>query len=136
MAPTPQGKRPAGIWLSGISDLAIAALRKRRAAVADLDPAIAILTPDHGDYVAPRRPCRRETRRGELCRLVREALRDAGKPLAAGEIMAGIVAAKRFPDAAHAAITKMILARLGVLLRRGEIAKDGKTRNARWSVGT
>jgi hypothetical protein len=137
-----------------MSDHAIAALRQRReeirgqvhdaekrvtklrAALANLDAAIAILTPEHPDYVAPRRHYRRESyfRRGELSRLVREALRDAGKPLAAGEIAAGIIAAKRFPDAAHLAVTKMIVARLNVLAGRGDIAKTGKTRDARWTV--
>lgn len=137
-----------------MSDHAIAALRAKREqiaaqvhdaekrvttlrrALANLDAAIAILTPEHPDYVAPRRHYRRESyfRRGELSRLVREALRDAGKPLAAGEIAAGIIAAKHFPDTAHLAVTKMIVARLNVLAKRGEIAKTGRTRDARWAL--
>jgi len=138
-----------------MSDHGIAALRKRReeitgqvhdaekrvtklrAALANLDAAIAILTPDHADYVAPRRAYSRQTyfRSGELSRLVREALRDAGKPLAAGEIAAAIIAAKRFPDAAHLAVTKMIVARLGAFAKRGEVVKTGVSRNARWGIG-
>jgi hypothetical protein len=55
--------------------------------------------------------------------------------LAAGEIAASVIAAKRFPDTVHLVITKMIASRLGVLARRGEIAKTGKTRDARGSVG-
>lgn len=137
-----------------MSDHAIIALRKRReeisgqvhdaekrvtklrAALANLDAAISILTPEHPDYVAPRRAYRRDAyfRRGELSRLVREVLRDAGKPLAAGEIAASIIAAKRFPDMAHLAVTKMIVARLNVLAGRGDIAKTGKTRDARWAT--
>jgi hypothetical protein len=91
---------------------------------------IAILTPEHPNYVAPRRHYRREIyfKRDELSRLVREAMRDTDKPLAAGEI-----AAKRFADAAHLAVTKMIVARLGVLAKRGELAKNGRTRDARWA---
>jgi hypothetical protein len=46
---------------------------------------------------------------GELSRLVAEAMRDAGKPLPAGEIAAGITAAKRFPDAAHLTVMKIIV---------------------------
>ncbi|MGH6877814.1 MAG: hypothetical protein ACREHV_10625 [Rhizomicrobium sp.] len=109
---------------------------KLRATLANLDAAIAILTPDHPDDVAPARHYRRQGyfRRGELSRLVREAVRDAGRPLAAGEIAAGVIAAKRFPDAAHPAVTKMIVTRLGGLAKRGEIAKTGKTRDARWAV--
>ncbi len=145
--------RPAP-YLGGMTDHAIAGLRKRReeitgqvhdaetrvtklrAALANLDAAIAILSPEHPDYLAPRKHYRRGVyfKRDELARLVREALRDASKPLAAGEIAATIIAAKGFPDACHLAVTKMIVARLGAMTRRGEIAKDGKTRNARWAV--
>ena len=137
-----------------MSDHAISALRKRREeirgqvhdaekrvtalhkALANLDAAIAILTPEHPDYVAPRRHYRRESyfRRGELSRLVRDRIREASKPLAAGEIAASIIAAKGFPDAAHLAVTKMVVGRLNVLAKRGELAKTGKTRDARWSA--
>jgi hypothetical protein len=54
--------------------------------------------------------------------------------LAAGEIAAGIIATKSFPDTAHPAIAKMILTRLNVLARGGDIAKIGKTRDARWGI--
>jgi hypothetical protein len=111
-------------------------ITKLRAALANLDAAIAILTPDDADYVAPRRAYNRAGyfKRGELSRLVREALRDAGKPLAAGEIAASVIAAKQFPDTAHLAITKMIITRLVTLAGHGEIAKTGKTRDARWAI--
>ena len=97
---------------------------------------IDILTPDHPDHIAPRRHCRRGLyfANGELSRLVRERLRDAAKPLSAGEIAASIIAAKGFPEANHAAVTKMIVARLGALTKRGELTKTGTTRNARWAV--
>ena len=112
---------------------------KLRSALANLDAAIAILTPEHPDYVAPRRHYSRTCyfKRGELSRLVRESLRDAAdKPLAAGEIAAGIIAAKHFPDTAHLAVTKMIVARLNVLAKRREITKTGRTRDARWAIAT
>jgi hypothetical protein len=73
-------------------------------------------------------------KRGELSRLVREALRDARKPLAAGEIAAGIVAAKQFPEAAHPGIAKMVLCRLRALGNEGAVAKSGTTRDSRWAV--
>jgi hypothetical protein len=71
-------------------------------------------------------------KRGELSRLVREARRDAGKPHAAGEIAAGIIAAKHFPDAADMPVAKMTLSRLNVSAKAGEVAKTGKTRDSRW----
>src|SRR5579862_6162012 len=73
-------------------------LTKLRAALANLDAAIGILSPDHPDYVAPRKPKKRYFGHNELARLVREALRDATKPLSAGEIAAGIMAAKGLPE--------------------------------------
>jgi hypothetical protein len=111
-------------------------LAKLRAALANLDAAMNILTPEHPDHIAPRRHPRRGLyfADGELSRLVRERLRDAAKPLSAGEIAAGIIAAKSFPEANHVAVTKMIVARLGALTKRGELVKTGVTRNARWVV--
>jgi len=100
--------------------------------LANQDAAIAILSPGHPDFIVPRRRYSRGSyfKRDELARLVREALRGARKPLVAGEIAAPIVAAKGFPDAAHLAVTKMMVARLQAMTRRGEIARDGKTRIA------
>ena len=88
-------------------------LAKLPAALANLDAAMNILTPDHPDRIAPCRHPRRGLyfANGEL-RLVRERLRDATKPLSAGEIGASIIAAKSFPEANHAAVTKMIVAGL------------------------
>jgi hypothetical protein len=139
-----------------MSDHAISMLRKRREEIrvqchqaetrvtklrqslANLDAAIAILTPEHPDYIAPKRATRRGAyfKRGELSRLVREALRDARKPLAAGEIAAGIVAAKQFPEAAHPGIAKMVLCRLRALGKEGAVAKSGTTRDSRWGIVT
>jgi hypothetical protein len=39
-----------------------------------------------------------------------------------------------FPDAAHLAVTKMVIARLGVFTKAGGIVKAGKTRDARWAL--
>ncbi|HEX3664373.1 MAG TPA: hypothetical protein VHU23_03970 [Rhizomicrobium sp.] len=135
-----------------MTDHAVTALRKRReeiaeqtreaekqvtrlrSALANLDAAIAILTPEHPDYVSPQRRYKRTAyfKRGELSRLVRDALREAGKPLAAGEIAAGIIAAKSFPESAHEGVRNMVLSRLTSLTARGEMVKTGKTRDARW----
>ena len=67
-----------------------------RTALANLDADIAILSPEHPDYVAARRCYGRGSyfKRDHLSRLVREALRDASNPLAAGEIVAAIIAPK------------------------------------------
>jgi hypothetical protein len=110
--------------------------RKLRAALAGLDAAIAILAPDKTAYAAAERHPRRDAyfKRNELSRLVRDMLRDATRPLTAGEIAASIMPAKGFPHSAHLAITKKVVARLGALTKRGEPIKSGKSRDARWIV--
>jgi len=109
-------------------------LAKLRAALANLDAAMGILSPDHPDHIADRKRRTRYFAVNELARLVRETLRDAGKPLSAGEVSAAIMAKKGFTDAHHLAVTKMVVARLGAFARDGVVAKTGKTRDARWTV--
>ena len=107
-------------------------LAKLRAALANLDAAIGILSPDHPDFIAPAKSKRRYFGHNEFARLVRETLRDAAKPLSAGAVAASIMAAKGFPDTHYTAVTKMVVERLGLFAREGAIVKTGKTRDARW----
>ncbi len=111
-------------------------LAKLRAALANLDAAMNILTPDHPDYVPGRRSYKRTNyfARSELPRLVRDALRVAGKPLSATEIAAHAIAAKGLPPSAHAATVQSVLTVLNVRARKGEFAKTGRTRDARWET--
>ena len=109
-------------------------LAKLRGALANLDAAIGILSPDHPDFIAPTKPKKRYFGHNELARLVRETLRDASKPLSAGEVAASIMAAKGFPETHYTAVTKMVVARLNRLAVDGGVVKTGKTRDARWSV--
>jgi hypothetical protein len=107
---------------------------KLRAALASLDAAMDILTPDHPDHTPERKGSRPVFfALGELAQLVREALRDA-TPLSAGEIAASIIAAKGFPPSVHLTITKMVVARLLLFARRGEVVRIGKARGARWAI--
>ncbi|HEY3637017.1 MAG TPA: hypothetical protein VGK90_02610 [Rhizomicrobium sp.] len=109
-------------------------LAKLRGALANLDSAIGILSPDHPDFIAPRKPKKRYFGHNELARLVRETLRDASRPLSAGEIAASIMAAKGFPEAHYLPVSKMVVSRLGAFAREGVVAKSGKTRDARWAI--
>lgn len=111
-------------------------LAKLRAALANLDAAIGILSPDHPDFIAPAKPKKRYFGHNELARLVREALRDASKPLSAGEIAAAIMTAKGFPETHYTAVTKMVVARLNRFALDGVVTRIGKTRGARWSVAS
>lgn len=109
-------------------------LAKLRAALANLDAAMGILSPDHPGHIPDRKRRTRYFGHNELARLVRETLRDAGKPLSAGEIAASVMAAKGLTEAHHVAVTKMVVARLGAFARSGAIGKTGKTRDARWAI--
>lgn len=110
-------------------------LAKLRAALANLDAAMNILTPDHPDYVPGHRNNRASYfSRSELPRLIRDALRQAGKPLSAAEIAAHAIAAKGLPPSAHAATVHSVLTVLNMATRRGELTKTGRTRSARWAI--
>ncbi len=111
-------------------------LAKLRAALANLDAAMNILTPDHPDHIPPRRGYKRTNyfARNELPRLVRDALRHAGKPLSANEIAAHAIATKGLPPSAHAATVQSVLTVLNMRTRKGEFIKIGKTRDARWPL--
>jgi hypothetical protein len=110
-------------------------LAKLRAGLANIDAAIGILSPDHPDFIAATKPRKRYFGHNELARLVRETLRDAAKPLSAGEIAAAIMAAKGFPEAHYLPISKMVLARLNRFALDGGVTRIGKTRGAKWAVG-
>ncbi|HEX3430120.1 MAG TPA: hypothetical protein VHT03_04470 [Rhizomicrobium sp.] len=56
-------------------------LAKLRGALANLDAAMGILSPDHPDYIARAKSKKRYFGHNELARLVREILRDANRPL-------------------------------------------------------
>ncbi len=109
-------------------------LAKLRGAMANLDAAMAILTPDHPDYVPGRQRKTRYFAMHELSRLIGETMRDAAKPLSAGEIAATIIAAKGYRSGSHLAITKMIVARLKAFAGQGGVTRLGKTRGAKWAV--
>jgi hypothetical protein len=106
-------------------------ITKLRAALANPDAAIAIRTPEHPDYVAPRTMTVGATSSGAS----QPAL--SGKPCGTSASPSPLArsrlessAAKPFPDAAHAAITKTIVGRLNVLAKRGAITRTGKTPDA------
>ncbi len=111
-------------------------LAKLRAALANLDAAMNILTPEHPDHIPGRRKYVRSNyvARSELPRLVRSAMREAAKPLPASEIAAHCIAAKGLPPSAHAATVGSVLTVLGVMARRGDVQRIGKTRGAKWAI--
>jgi len=111
-------------------------LAKLRAALANLDAAMNILTPDHPDHVPARRGYKRTNyfARNELPRLMLDALRKAPGPLTAGELAAHAIAVKGLPASAQEAVTRHAVLLLGKLTARGSVVKSGTTRNAQWRL--
>ena len=110
-------------------------LTKLRAALANLDAATAILSPEHPDHIPSRKKyLTGYFSRAELPRLVRDTLRQSAKPLTSGEIAAACIAAKALPPSAHAATVTSVCTVLNIGARRGEFARHGKTRGAKWAV--
>jgi len=111
-------------------------LAKLRAALANLDAAMNILNPTHPDHIPGRGACQRRLYfgRNELPRLIRDALREASKPLSASEIAASCIAAKGLPPSAHAATVGSVATVLNLMARRKEVTRAGKARGVRWAI--
>jgi len=109
-------------------------LAKLRAALANLDAAANILTPEHPDHIAPRRRKTRYFAKNELPRLVLNILREAQGSLTAGEIAAMAIKAHDLPAAAQYAVQKHVLTILNTIKARGTIGRSGNNRNAQWAV--
>lgn len=111
-------------------------LAKLRAALASLDAAMILLTPDHPDGIPARRDYRRTKYFGrkELPRFVLDGLREAKGPLSLGEIAAYAVKVGGLPQDAHEAVAGMLIPILRGLVKRGTITTQGQTRNRRWLV--
>jgi hypothetical protein len=111
-------------------------LAKLRGNLANLDAAINILTPGHPDAPPPRRAYR-QTRyfaRKELSRLVQDSLRTAGRPVTARDLALAAITAKGLPESAAETVTDMVLTVLRALTKRGDVAKAGTSRDAKWAV--
>ncbi len=117
-------------------------LDQQRANLTHIDGALGLFEPDRdpGD-IKPKRTYARRTRyfaKGELSRLVLEALRDArGKPLSTDDMAGQIIAAKGF-DAAdrvlRAAIRDRALTSLRAIRKRGAVEQIGLGRGMRWKL--
>ena len=117
-------------------------LEQHRADLTHIDGVLRLFQPerDPGE-IKPKRTYARRTRyfaKGELSRLVLEALRDArGKPLSTDDMAGQIIAAKGF-DAAdsvlRAAIRDRALTALRAIRKRGAVEQIGLGRGMRWKL--
>ena len=111
-------------------------LAKLRAALANLDAAMILLTPDHPEGIPPRRDYRRTKyfARNELPRLVLDALREAKGPLSLGEIASYAIKTTGISESAHEAVKGTLVPIMRGLVKRGTVSTEGNTRNRRWLV--
>jgi hypothetical protein len=85
--------------------------------------------------VAPKKLRRVDCLRGELNRLILNALRKGeDKSLTNVEIAAAIVTAKGYGEEAMPALIRRIRANLSYLLRNHRVTKAGNRMTARWSL--
>jgi hypothetical protein len=134
---------------------ALAALKKRRAETAGeiadlkkqlawrqsqldhLDATLLIFDPEIDPRALPvSRPRKRVKlfRQGELGRLILDALREAGSPQGAHEIVSALLRRSGMGEAVRPALTPRIRGNLAYLEGRGAVAKKGSGRLAMWHI--
>jgi hypothetical protein len=117
-------------------------LEQHRADLTHIDGVLRLFQPDRDPgEIKPKRTYARRTRyfaKGELSRLVLEALRDAyGKPLSTDDLAGQIITAKGF-DAADSvlrvAVRDQVLTALRAFRKRGTVEQIGLGRGLRWKM--
>ena len=116
-------------------------LEQHRADLSHIDGVLRLFQPDRDpDEIKSKRTYARRTRyfaKGELSRLVLEAIRDAGELSTTDDIAGRVIAAKGF-DAADSvlrtAIREQALTALRVFRNRGTVEQMGLGRGARWKL--
>lgn len=85
--------------------------------------------------VPPERPQKRIKlfRQGELYRLVMDALRRAGGPIALREIVTAVIRAGGLSEEARPTLGPRVRGSLAYLQRTGKVTKSGKGRDALWA---
>jgi hypothetical protein len=118
-------------------------LEQRRADLTHIDGVLRLFQPDRDpEAIRPKRAYARRTRyfaKGELSRLVLEALRDAGKPQTTDDIAGQIIRAKGFNTAdsvLRVAIRDQGLTALRAFRKRGTVEQTGLGRGLRWSLSS
>jgi hypothetical protein len=117
-------------------------LEQHRSDLTHIDGVLRLFQPDRDpDEIKPKRTYARRTRyfaKGELSRLVLEALRDAQeKPQTTDEIAGQAIAAKGFDatdSALRVAVRDQMLTPLRALRKRGTVEQTGLGRGTRWKL--
>jgi hypothetical protein len=128
--------------ISGLIEKLERKLEQHRADLTHIDGVLRLFQPDRDpDEIKPKRTYARRTRyfaKGELSRLVLEALRDAhGKPLSTDDLAGQMVAAKGFDatdSVLRSAIREQALTALRAFRKRGAVEQMGLGRGMRWKL--
>ena len=111
-----------------------------RARLAHIDASIRIFSPETDpEAIPPRRTYRRSGyfKSGELARLCLDEMRKVdGKPLTTAAITIGILNAKELPHDPDllASIGDRVQTYLRAKVKRGDVVKTGRSRNAQWAL--
>lgn len=112
-------------------------LRHRKDSLVHIDAALQILDPSiDPDSIPTKRISRRVKlfRQGELGRMVRDALREAGKPISAPEIVTYMLKVGGHGEEARKAVAQRVRGNLAFLQRKGVVVKTGELREAKWGL--
>ncbi len=112
-------------------------LKHLRESLVHVDATLQLLDPSNcpGD-IPNKRPRKRITlfRQGELARTIRDALRVAGKPIPAADIVTYLITAGGLGKDARTALQQRVRGNLAYLERKGEVVKKGEQREALWRL--
>ena len=97
-----------------------------------LDPAT---TPETLPSIRPQKRIKL-FRQGELGRLIVDALRRAGAPLSADNVVSSVLAATGHDESARAALKPRIRGNLAYLQKSGRVTKTGRGMSVTWALAT
>lgn len=112
-------------------------LRHLRDSLVHVDATLKLLDPEADPEAIPvKRPTTRVKlfRQGELARLVRDALREAGEPIPADRIVDHLMRVGGHDESARKALAGRVRGTLAYLQRKGVIIKQAKQRGAPWRL--
>jgi hypothetical protein len=126
--------------IAGEIEAATARVAQLRADLAHLDAAIRIMDPDAEPELIPAKRTNAKGcdwfGRGELARMVLDALREAARPLSSTEIARAVLAAKGVEPGDVAALRRVEpMVRMGLVRREGgNVERAGEGRGAGWRI--
>ena len=112
-------------------------LRHLKEALGNVDATLAILDPSIDPEGIPNtRPTKRPKlfRHGELNRYIRDALRNAGRPISCHDIVSHLMNAGGYGEESRPAIRSRVRGNLAYLERQGKVVKLGEQRKASWAL--